>query len=88
MGMFTGTVVECLGRGCYLIEQDETRNCVFAHQRNVYRRKFLHVNDRVTFTVSPSTHKPGAEEATDIQIIGLTIARQVSAPAPVQGAPK
>lgn len=70
--MFTGTVVECLGRGCYLIEQDETRNCVFAHQRNVYRRKFLHRDDRVRFNISPSLRKTGDFEATEVQVIGLT----------------
>jgi cold shock CspA family protein len=79
--VFTGTVVSDVGKGCWFIEQDHTRDCVFVHQRHVVRRKFLHLNDRVKFNLAPNVLKPGEIMAVDVEIIGLMIARQVSGPA-------
>jgi len=76
--MFTGTVVNAIAEGCWAIEQDETRDCIFVHQRDVARRKFLHLKDRVRFNLAPNPRKPGEEMATDVEIIGLRIAIQVS----------
>jgi hypothetical protein len=75
--MLTGIVVSNLGRGCWFIEQDLTRDCVFVHQKHVIGKKFLHVNDRVRFNLTPNPIKPGEVMASDVEIIGLTIARQV-----------
>lgn len=79
--MLTGIVVSDLGRGCWFIEQDLTRDCVFVHQKYVFRKKFLHVNDRVRFNLTPNPIKSGEVMASDVEIIGLTIARQVNDPA-------
>lgn len=76
--MITGTVVNAIGAGCWAIEQDQTRDCIFCHQRCVVRRKFLHVNDRVRFNLAPNPRKPGEEMAVDVEIIGLNVARQTS----------
>ncbi len=78
--MFTGIVVSNLGRGCWFIEQDFTRDCVFVHQKHVIGKKFLHVNDRVRFNLTPNPIKPDQIMASDVEIIGLMVARQVSAP--------
>jgi hypothetical protein len=76
--MFTGLVVTDSGRGYWWIEQDHTRDCIFCHQRYVVRRKFLHPGDRVQFNLQPSPDRPGHFMATDVEIIGFTVARQVS----------
>jgi len=76
--MFTGTVIQPAGLGCWLIEQDLTRDCIFAHQRHVKGRKFLHVNDRVHFVLIPNSRRPGNMMADEVEIVGLMVARQVS----------
>ena len=78
--MFTGTVTAIGGSGFWFIEQDQTRDNIFVHQRNVVRKKFLHVNDRVRFNLTPSPRIAGEMEAVDVEIIGLTSARQINAP--------
>jgi cold shock CspA family protein len=78
--MFTGIVVSSGSRGFWFIEQDNTRDCIFCHQNNVVRKKFLHMNDRVRFNLAPNPRRPGEMEAVDVEIIGLTVARQTSAP--------
>ena len=50
--MFTGTVTKRLKRGGWLIRQDLTFFVVHVHQQFVVGGKFLHVGDRVRFTVS------------------------------------
>jgi hypothetical protein len=75
--MLSGTVVQSAGLGCWLIEQDFTRDCIFVHQRYVKGRKFLHVNDRVRFNLTPNPRKPGEVMADDVEIVGLMITRQV-----------
>jgi cold shock CspA family protein len=76
--MFTGIVTAAGGRGFWFIEQDETRDAFFVHQNHVIGKKYLHVNDRVQFNIAPNPKKPGEMMATDVEIVGLTIARQVS----------
>jgi hypothetical protein len=76
--MLRGTVVSDLGKGCWFIEQDLTRDCIFVHQRYVVGRKFLHLQDRVTFQIIPNTMKPGEVMAGDVQIVGLRVAHQAS----------
>lgn len=76
--MFTGVVVSDGNRGFWFIEQDQTRDCVFVHQRNVRRNKFLHRNDRVRYNLAPNPRRPGEMEAVDVEIFGVTIARQTS----------
>ena len=78
--MLTGTVINSVGAGCWVIEQDATRDCIFVHQRNVIRRKFLHENDRVRFNLAPNPRTPGEDMAVDVEIIGFTVARRISAP--------
>jgi hypothetical protein len=75
---FTGIVAEVLGHGCWLIEQDLTRDCIWVHQRYVVRRKFLHLNDRVRFSLITHVKTPNEVMADEVEIIGLTVARQVS----------
>jgi cold shock CspA family protein len=76
--MLTGRVVSEVvrGRGCWFIEQDHTRDCIFVHQKHVVRRKFLHINDRVQFNLAPNPIKPGEVMAVDVEIVGVTIALQ------------
>lgn len=76
--MFTGIVLVSVGHGCWLIEQDHTRDCIWVHQRHVVKRKFLHINDRVQFNLVPHIKDPNEMMADAVEIIGLTIARQVS----------
>jgi hypothetical protein len=78
--MFSGIVAEEVGRGCWLIEQDQTRDCIWVHQRFVIRRKFLRVNDRVRFNIAPNPRRPDEVMATDVEIVGISVARQTSAP--------
>ena len=76
--MFSGVIVSPAGQGCWFIEQDLTRDCVFVHQKHVTRKKYLHLNDRVQFDLAPNPLKPGEMMAVDVEIVGLTIARQTS----------
>lgn len=76
--MFTGTVVNAVGRGCWVIEQDATRDCIWVHQRHVARRRFLHVNDRVKFNIISNPRKPDEVMADAVEIVGLMVARQTS----------
>jgi cold shock CspA family protein len=76
--MLTGLVVQKGGNGFWFIEQDFTRDSHFVHQRSVVKRKFLHVGDRVRFNIAPNPYKSGETHAVDVEIIGITIARQVS----------
>jgi hypothetical protein len=76
--MFTGTVVGDAGRGCFFLEQDDTRDRIFCHQRFVVRKKYLHIKDRVRFNLVPNPLKPGEEMAVDVEIIWPIIARQTS----------
>jgi cold shock CspA family protein len=79
--MVTGIVVAAGGRGFWFIEQDLTRDCIFVHQNSVIGKKYLRVNDRVRFNLTPNPRKAGEMQAVDVEIIGLTLARQTSAPA-------
>jgi hypothetical protein len=76
--MYTGLVIDVVGRGCWVIEQDQTRDCIWVHQRHVKGRKFLHVRDRVKFNIIPDLRKPNAVMADEVEIIGLMVARQIS----------
>lgn len=78
--MFTGIVVAVSGRGYWFIEQDQTRDCLFAHQRDVVGTKYLHLNDRVRFNIAPNPKSATELMAIDVEIVGVTIARQVSTP--------
>lgn len=80
--MFTGRVATAVGRGCWVIEMDETRDCIWVHQRYVVREKFLHINDRVRFRIVPHCRpkRPDDVMAADVEIIGLTVARQTNGP--------
>ena len=79
--MFTGIVVAASGRGFWFIEQDQNlRDCIFIHQNSVVGKKYLRVNDRVRFNLAPNPRKVGEMQAVDVEIIGLTIARQTSVP--------
>jgi cold shock CspA family protein len=79
--MLNGTVVNSVGAGCWVIEVDGTRDCVFVHQRYVVRRKFLHENDRVRFNLASNPRTPGENMAVNVEIVGFTVAIQVSDPA-------
>jgi len=76
--MYTGTVINEVGRGCWVIEQDQTRDCIWVHQQYVVRKKFLHVFDRVRFNLIPHVNRPNEMMAGDVEIIGLMVARQTS----------
>jgi cold shock CspA family protein len=75
--MFTGLVVTACGKGCWLIERSGTRDCVWAHQRHVVGRKFLRPGDRVKFNIVANPLKPNETMADAVEIVGLTVARQV-----------
>jgi hypothetical protein len=72
----TGRVDAQIAQGCWIIEQDQTRDGIFCHQRNVIKRKFLRPDDRVRFRIVASPRKPGEVEAADVEIIGHTVAMQ------------
>ena len=76
---FLGSVITEGARGYWFIEQDQTRDSLFVHQSHVKDHKVLHLNDRVRFNVVPNPRKPGEFMATDVEIIGHTIAIQRSA---------
>lgn len=83
LAMFTGIVVAASGRGYWFIEQDQTRDCLFVHQRDVVGKKYLRVNDRVRFNVIPNPQSKSCSTdhmAVDVEIIGLTIARPARSP--------
>lgn len=85
--MFTGIVVQESGRGYWWIEADATRDCVWVHQQYVVGKKFLHLNDRVQYNLAPNPRKPGSMMAVDVEIVGVTVARQVAHHAAVPSAP-
>jgi hypothetical protein len=73
---YTGRVDVRIAQGCWIIEQDRTRDGIFCHQRNVIKRRFLRPDDRVRFRIIPSERKLGEVEAVDVELIGHTITVQ------------
>lgn len=71
-----GTIDFVSGKGWFFARcADES--CVFIPQRAVENRRYLKVDDRVEFTVIPSTKHSGEFEATNVKYLGHTVARQV-----------
>jgi hypothetical protein len=70
------TVTFVSGKGYFFAKSDDFTS-VFIHQRDVLHRRFLQVDDRVSFDLVPSTKHPGEFEASNVKFLGHVIARQV-----------
>ena len=75
--MFIGTIVAESDKGYWFAEQDVTHESVFVHHRQVVRGRYLHIGDRIRFSLAPNPSKPDKLWAVDVEFIGIQIARQV-----------
>jgi cold shock CspA family protein len=72
-----GTVTYVSGKGWFFAKSDDLIS-IFIHQRDVQHRRYLQVDDRVSFDVVPSTQHPGDFQAANVKYLGHTISRQTS----------
>jgi cold shock CspA family protein len=79
--MYTATIVFDSGRGFWFAESDTDHERIFVHQRDVVRKRFLKVNDRISYELAPSVTMPNEMRAVNVTVIGRVIARQISDPA-------
>jgi cold shock CspA family protein len=59
-------------------EDSETHSAVYIHQNDVEHRRYLKINDRVSFDLIPSPKYPDRMQATNVKYLGHTIAAQYS----------
>jgi cold shock CspA family protein len=78
--MFQGTIVTDSGRGWWIVEQDLTHTALFVHHSSVANHRYLHIGDRIKFSIEPNPMKPGYSHAVNVEYVGLVVAIQRSAP--------
>jgi cold shock CspA family protein len=83
--MYQGTITFVSEKGWFFAKSDSDNSAVFIHQRDVHLRRYLRVDDRVEFDLTPSTKHNGEFQATKVRYIGRLIARQVSSNMEVSG---
>ena len=76
--MCEGHITFVSGKGWYFAENSADHSAIFVHQNQVENQRYLKVDDRISFTVSPSTSHPGKTMAINVKYLGHTIARQTS----------
>jgi hypothetical protein len=77
--MRTATVVYDSGRGYWFADADSDHERIYIHQRDVIKKRFLKVNDRIRYELAPSDKHPGEVRAVNVEVCGRVIARQVGA---------
>ena len=75
--MCEGLVTFVSGKGWYFAENLAEHSAVFVHQNQVENRRYLKVDDRISFDLVPSITRSGEMMATNVKYLGHTIARQV-----------
>jgi cold shock CspA family protein len=76
--MATGIIVFESGKGWWIVEVDGTSEGVFVHHSQVADHRYLHLNDRIEFSITPNPKRPGQNEARNARYIGHVIVRQTS----------
>jgi len=74
--MNTATVVFNSGKGYWFADADTTHDRIYIHQKDVVRKRFLKVDDRIQYDLAPSLTQPGEERAVHVKVIGHVIAIQ------------
>jgi hypothetical protein len=74
--MHTATVVYDSGRGYWFADADSDHERIYIHQRDVIKKRFLKVNDRIRYELYPSDKHPGEVRAVNVEVVGHTIAVQ------------
>ena len=73
-----GTITYASGKGWYFAENAADHSAVFVHQNQVENKRYLRVDDRISFSLEPSKTHPGEIQATNVKFLGHTVARQTS----------
>jgi cold shock CspA family protein len=76
--MCEGIITFVSGKGWFFAENLADNSAVFVHQNQVENKRYLKVDDRISFDVVPSTTHPGQTMAANVKFLGHVIARQVS----------
>ena len=72
-----GTITHVSGRGWFFCKCDEDQSGVFVAQKNIEKRRYLQVDDRISFDRIPSTKNPNDFEAINVKYLGHIVARQI-----------
>jgi cold shock CspA family protein len=76
--MCQGIITYVSGKGWFWAENLADHSSIFVHQKDVERRRYLLVEDRISFDIVPSRVQPGEFQAANVKYLGHTIARQTS----------
>lgn len=76
--MCEGVVTFVSGKGWYFAENSADHSRIFVHQNDVENFRYLKVDDRIAFDISPNPDRPGKTMAVNVKYLGHTIARQIS----------
>jgi cold shock CspA family protein len=76
--MCQGTITFVSGKGWFFAENSADHSAIFVHQRDVEHRRYLLVDDRISFDIIPSRTQPGEFQAVHVKYLGHTIAVQRS----------
>ena len=76
--MLEGIITFVSGKGWYFAENLADHTAVFVHQNQVENQRYLKVDDRISFSIAPSTSNPGKSMAINVKYLGHVIARQVA----------
>jgi cold shock CspA family protein len=76
--MCQGTITFVSGKGWFFAENDADHSAIFVHQKDVENRRYLKVDDRISFDVIPSRSQAGQTQASNVKYLGHTIAVQRS----------
>jgi cold shock CspA family protein len=68
--MYTATVVWDSGKGFWFADSDLDHERIFIHQRDCVRRRFLKINDRISYELAPSLSMPNEMRAVNVTVIG------------------
>jgi cold shock CspA family protein len=76
--MCQGIITYISGKGWFFAENTDDHSSIFIHQKDVENRRYLKIDDRISFDVTPSRTQPGEFQAINVKYLGHNIARQTS----------
>jgi cold shock CspA family protein len=76
--MCEGIVTFASGKGWYFAENLADHSAVFVHQNQVENRRYLKVDDKISFDLAPSISRSGEMMAANVKYLGHVIAAQNS----------
>ncbi len=76
--MNQGRITYVSGKGWFFAENSADHSSIFVHQKDVEHRRYLLVDDLISFDIIPSRTQPGEFQAANVKYLGHTIARQTS----------